>query len=142
MEFEIQTVPLVDGHTTTTTSGIPNADATDAVPVPKSDVDSVLAALLPKASPDDTVDVLSVLAQELNSEPEVATQPEAAPEPLQDHDRPINEATEESPEHTFTTISVLELAEILDQVYERLPEVGHATRLSRLREGETRQATR
>ena len=114
MEFEIQTAPRVDSHTTTT-SAIPNADAPDPSPVPSSEVDSVLAALLPKANPDDTVDVLSALARELNSQPEAAgneaaAETEAIAEPLQDHDRPINEATEETPEHTFTTISVLELA--------------------------------
>src|SRR5580704_2874852 len=119
MEFEIQTAPRVDSHTTTT-SAIPNADAPDPSQVPSSEVDSVLAALLPKANPDDTVDVLSALARELNSQSEAAeheatAEPEAIAEPLQDHDRPVNEATEETPEHTFTTISVLELAEILDQ---------------------------
>src|SRR5580692_1720040 len=115
MEFEIQTVPRVDSHNTTT-SAIPNADAPDAAPVPNSEVDSVLAALMPKTNPDDTVDVLGALARELNSEPEVAAEPdEASSEPLQDHDRRVNEATEDSPELTFTTISVLELAEILDQ---------------------------
>ena len=67
MEFEIQTVPRVDSHNTTT-SAIPNADAPDASPVPSSEVDSVLAALLPKANPDDTVDVLAALTHELNSE--------------------------------------------------------------------------
>ncbi len=121
MEFEIQTVPRVDSHNTTT-SAIPNADAPDARPVPNSEVDSVLAALLPKANPDDTVDVLGALARELNSEREPAAEPEATAEPyeaisepLQDHDHRVNEATEDSPELSFTTISVLELAEILDQ---------------------------
>jgi hypothetical protein len=112
MEFEIQTVPRVDSHTTTT--GIPNMDASSASSVPNSEVDSVLAALVPGASPQDTVDVLSALAQELNSQ-QLYPEPEVAAEPLQDHDHPVNEATEDSPEHSFSTISVLELAEILDQ---------------------------
>jgi uncharacterized protein YjbI with pentapeptide repeats len=112
MEFEIQTVPRVDSHTTST--GIPNMDASSASSVPNSEVDSVLAALVPGASPQDTVDVLSALAQELNSQ-QLYPEPEVAAEPLQDHDHPVNEATEDSPEHSFSTISVLELAEILDQ---------------------------
>src|SRR6202000_3315791 len=65
------------------------------------------------ASPQDTVDVLGVLAHELDSHSD--SRPEVAAEPLQDHDHPVNETTEDSAEHTFTTISVLELAEILDQ---------------------------
>ena len=102
MEFEIQTVPFVDAHTTS--SANPNLDAT---PLTSSEVDAVVAALIPQAVASDTSEVLAEV--ESHSEPDMPV------EPLQDHDRPINEATENSPEHTFTTISVLELAEILDQ---------------------------
>ena len=66
-----------------------------------------MAALIPESLVSGSGEVLV----EVEAHPE----PEVAAEPLQDHDRPVNEATEESPEHTFTTISVLELAEILDQ---------------------------
>src|SRR5580704_11462680 len=102
MEFEIQTLPFVDAHTTS--SANPNADAT---PLTSSEVDAVVAALIPQSVPSDTSEVLAEV--ESHSEPEIHA------EPLQDHDRPINESTEDSAEHTFTTISVLELAEILDQ---------------------------
>ncbi|HXM16576.1 MAG TPA: pentapeptide repeat-containing protein, partial [Candidatus Eremiobacteraceae bacterium] len=102
MEFEIQTVPLADGRTTTTAN--PSADS---APVSSSEVDAIVAALIPESGALGTGEVLA--------EVESHTEYEVQAEPLQDHDRPVNEATEETPEHTFTTISVLELAEILDQ---------------------------
>jgi uncharacterized protein YjbI with pentapeptide repeats len=114
MEFEIQTVPLVDSQNTTTTAN-QNVDASSA---PRSELDSVLAALMPDSTSDSTSESIAhgsndILAElESDSAAEVPADPV---EPLQDHDHPVNDATEDSPEHSFTTISVLELAEILDQ---------------------------
>ena len=109
MDFEIQTLPFVDPHTTTSTK--PNVDASTASNSDtNSDVDAVLAALIPQSIATDSGEVLAEVETG-----EAETETDIPSEPLQDHDRPINEATEDSAEHTFTTISVLELAEILDQ---------------------------
>src|SRR5579863_4680769 len=109
MDFEIQTLPFVDPHTTTSTK--PNVDASTAFNSDaNSDVDAVLAALIPESIATDSGEVLAEVETA-----EIETETDIPAESLQDHDRPVNEATEESPEHTFTTISVLELAEILDQ---------------------------
>ncbi len=104
MDFEIQTVQFVDTHTTT--SANPNVDAS---PASSSDTNTMGSASLPESVSSDPSDVLAVLAAELDAEPEVQA------EPLQDHDRQVNEGTEISADETFSTISVLELAEILDQ---------------------------
>ena len=113
MDFEIQTAPFVDPRTTNTSANANTDCAASPNPHANSEVDSVLAALMPQANDVNSEDVLAEI--ETSETRETHTEPEIPAEPLQDHDHPVNEATEHSPEHTFTTISVLELAEILDQ---------------------------
>jgi uncharacterized protein YjbI with pentapeptide repeats len=85
MGLEIQTVPTVDAKLAATTNSDPDATVTSS-------------------------DELDAIAASLRSESRLEQEPE--PQNLQDHDVPVTEVTAE---HSFTTISVLELAEILDQ---------------------------
>ena len=91
MGLEIQTVPTVDAKIAATTNLDPNATVTS-----NDELDAIAAALRTQS----------------DVEIEGVAQHEAQPQNLQDHDGPVTDATVE---HSFTTISVLELAEILDQ---------------------------